>query len=510
MNTNFDVEVPSRWEDSFDAVGVRPELAAVLVLGAAIRLYRLGSESLWLDEAFSVVVASRNSFGYLLFELPTSDPHPPLYNVFLKAWMAAFGTSEVSVRFPSALFGVGSIVAGYYLADELFDRRTALVASVLLAVSPFQVWYAQEARAYTMLVFFTLVSTYALVRLANAATFDWRPAALYVVATVLLVYTHVFAGFVVLAQNAYVLGRLVLPGETLRMPLRRWVPVQAAAGLLSLPWVLELYHRAVALDAGAGSPISWIPEPTPEFFWNAYLLFTGGKGLMGGLDALTLFPALLTGVVLVGGLARYRGDGGGTLEARVPDAPQVGLLVALVAVPVVVPYWLSLEVTPILVLRYTIPAAAAFSLLVARGVTGFDRRYVSYLLLAALVVALVFPLPGYYATDQKEQWREAGNWVESGVGSNDVVVVSPNWLWRPFEYYYDGEAPVERVWSGASGEKFRQVAAGHDDVYLVVSHASQQREDEIVSSIEQGASVGVEATVHFRGVTVYAIQYGEQ
>jgi mannosyltransferase len=210
-----------------------PELLVTVALAAMLRLYRLADESLWLDEAYSVGIVRRHSYRWLLFEHPTFDPHPPLHYVLLKPWIAFFGASEMAVRLQAVLFGVGTVVVTYWLGRDLFGRQAGAIGALLVAVAPVHLWQSQTVRMYTLLAFMTGLSYLALVRLTREVT--RRRAAVYILATALLGYTHVFGLFVILAQSVYLLTRPLLPGQELAMDLRRWVPLQGLVAVLLSP-----------------------------------------------------------------------------------------------------------------------------------------------------------------------------------------------------------------------------------------------------------------------------------
>lgn len=110
-------------------------LLAILAIAAFLRLHALGSESLWLDEAFSVVWC-KTSLVAMVRSTITSETHPPLYYILLHFWMLAFGQSEAAVRSLSACFGILSVLLLYHVGRELFDRKVGLLASFFLAVLP--------------------------------------------------------------------------------------------------------------------------------------------------------------------------------------------------------------------------------------------------------------------------------------------------------------------------------------------------------------------------------------
>ncbi len=120
-----------------------------LLLAAGLRFYRLAGQSLWSDEGNSVALAQ---LGLGEIAARTAwDIHPPFYYWLLNAWMRVFGQDEVAVRSLSAVIGVLLVAVVYRLGSRLFNVHVGLLAAIFAAVSPFQVYYAQEARMYALL-----------------------------------------------------------------------------------------------------------------------------------------------------------------------------------------------------------------------------------------------------------------------------------------------------------------------------------------------------------------------
>ena len=122
----------------------------ILLLAASVRLIGISDESIWLDEGVSIS-ASRMSVPDIV-NWTASDIHPPFYYLALKAWMV-FGQSEFVLRGFSAVFGVLTVFAVYYVCLDLFGKRVSLVASLLLAVNPVSVYYSQEVRMFSLMAF---------------------------------------------------------------------------------------------------------------------------------------------------------------------------------------------------------------------------------------------------------------------------------------------------------------------------------------------------------------------
>src|ERR1044071_10196409 len=134
--------MPAHAQSANDIKTARLLLVALLViiaLGAALRVYKLDGESLWLDEAYSIKFSQEAPAG--IIEATAKDVHPPLYYFALHYWMMAFGDSDTAVRLLSALFGILAIFVIYRLASRMFDRATGLLAAGLVALSRFPPWF---------------------------------------------------------------------------------------------------------------------------------------------------------------------------------------------------------------------------------------------------------------------------------------------------------------------------------------------------------------------------------
>ncbi len=171
-------------------------LAVGLLLLAAAVLARLPyfNESLWYDEVwYTLSRLNKDSLRRVLLH----DVHPPLYPVLMKGWIELFGDSEISIRLPSLLFGLASLGVLFALTRAWFDRRTALLATVLMAFSPVHIWHSQEAKNNMLLLLLTLLTVYGLERAwTHNGRKDWL---LFVVSAILGLWTNHFSLWVVLA-----------------------------------------------------------------------------------------------------------------------------------------------------------------------------------------------------------------------------------------------------------------------------------------------------------------------
>ncbi|MFC2023772.1 glycosyltransferase family 39 protein, partial [Chloroflexota bacterium] len=135
-------------------------LLLILLLALGLRFYGLDAHSLWNDEGTSVAIARLDPIS--IARNAALDIHPPLYYWLLSGWVRMLGTSEAAVRSFSALLGVLLVAVTFALGHRLAGRGVALLAALLSAIHPFQIYYSQEARMYILLALLTAMSALAL------------------------------------------------------------------------------------------------------------------------------------------------------------------------------------------------------------------------------------------------------------------------------------------------------------------------------------------------------------
>jgi len=173
-----------------------PALGAILAAALALRLYGLNS-GFWHDEILTLVNYARLPFGAIVTTYGDQNQHI-LYSILAHGSIEAFGESNWALRLPAALFGVAGIWALYALGALVADRREALFAAAFLAASYHHIWFSQNARGYTGLLFWALLSSWLLLRGIRASTSSIWVA--FAAATALGVYTHLTMLFVVAGQ----------------------------------------------------------------------------------------------------------------------------------------------------------------------------------------------------------------------------------------------------------------------------------------------------------------------
>jgi len=133
-----------------------------------LRCFRLGHQSLWIDEQFTLTAAGIP--GPIAWHALLDNVHGPLYTLVVALVAAIGGTSEWVLRLPSALAGIAMVPAMAWLAARWSGRETARPAAWLAAGSPFLVWYSQECRGYAFVMLAAVLATATLLELHQRCT----------------------------------------------------------------------------------------------------------------------------------------------------------------------------------------------------------------------------------------------------------------------------------------------------------------------------------------------------
>jgi len=241
----------SSW--SFSRKGTVFVLVAIILIGAFLRLHDLGKENLWTDEAFSLHHAQEEDLTSLFEQVAKTEAAPLGYYVLLHYWVKAFGNSEFSVRLPSAIFGVLSILMIFLLTRLFFDRKVALLSSFFLATSMLQVLYSQEARLYSMFTFLTLLSAYFFFKWYLCRNIWGKKIyqAGYFLSILAAVYTNYLA-VILIALYSFVLLFNWKGSNTL---FKKWVLMHIIVLVLSLPLLSWLLTQYTLLNTGLSNTL---------------------------------------------------------------------------------------------------------------------------------------------------------------------------------------------------------------------------------------------------------------
>ncbi len=415
---------------------------ALGLVSLAINLAGIGTRSLLFDEASSVRYA-RSTLSALWDVITGGDPNMSLYYLLLHAWVGLFGESEAAVRSLSAGAAACAVPALYGLGRRLFSERAGVTAALLLALNPFFVQYAQNARSYALLVALVTLSSYLFVGALRHPSVSLRWG--YAATTALAIYAHYVAAYAIVVHVGALLA-------TRRRALfaREWWTVAVVMTGLSAPALV------FAARGDAHAIVSWIEDwsgrPSVSDVLPLVLEFTGESRL--------LLLALLMGGTWASLRAAMRGAGW-------PHAFVAAWLFAPLAL-----CWLVSQIQPTFLAYYLIFCVPALVLFGAASIDEVPRP--SWALAWALLLMTLSgtQLVAQQRSNRAEGWREMTAYVVDHASAADGVLFFPDGARKPFAYYQrrlGASIPAER--DGLPDQPFR--------VWLVIrdSDASLRRRE---------------------------------
>jgi mannosyltransferase len=423
-------------------------LAVVLALAALLRLPGVNTE-LWYDEIATLVISVRQPLAAILTEFPGVNQHP-LFSVLSHASVMLFGEAPWSVRLPAVVFGVAAVWTVWAAGRQVLGRVEALTAAVLVATSSHHVWFSQNARGYTMLATFTLLSTVALLRLLERA--ERRDAVLYVACAVAGVYTHLTMAFVLVAHVLTIAGAWLAGVPAVR---------RASAARLIGIWALTIALIAVTYAPYMPDLLATFAEKAPP---QAAKVATAGRaasdllrGVTDGFGVLGLLVAVAGAIT--GGLWMLRTQPLVTLLLVTPALTTVGLT-ALMGQPI----------RP----RFLFNLSGAAALFVAAGLVLIARGAARRLPLpspaafAACLLALLFALaPGAAsalarnAAVPKQDFTQPLALLDRAAAAG-TPIVGAGAICLPLTRFFERPWPCEETYDG-----WRAAVAPHRRVLVV-------------------------------------------
>ncbi len=407
-------------------------LAVLTILAAALRLSTLGLQSLWYDEAFTVVRDLHPSLFATLRSYAHTENTPPLWYIIEWADYRVLGTGAVALRLPSALYGIATVPVAWAIGLELSGRRAGILCAGIVAVNPLFWWYSQEARAYEL---FVLTAALAMLFFLRALREPGaRQMALFALAGALALLSQYFAVFL-LAPMVLV---LLVEHRARRAALAAAVAL-VGVGLALLPLVLE--------QGGHGTqwigrwPLRERLEAIPQYYLTGY----SGASLGHGIELLVALP-IIAGVAFgvwrmyePPAAARRRGEQALAAQANLPRERH-GLLLALLiaAAGILIPLALALAgedyLAPRNLIGAMIPVSAAIAVTVASPSTARAGVLIgAAVLAAALAITIDVDLSPRL---QRGDWRAVAHAL--GRSRPERVLTTVELGETPLEYYLPG------------------------------------------------------------------------
>ncbi|MDI6807933.1 MAG: glycosyltransferase family 39 protein [Candidatus Eisenbacteria bacterium] len=450
-------------------------IAAALLLALLLRLYRISSQSIWVDEMLTLH-ASGITFPLHLIDI-FDNVHGALHSVVLFLWTRIAGTSEFALRLPSAVFSVLSIFAIYRLLLKLVGRETALVALTILVISPFHIWYGQEVRNYSMLIFFSTLSVdsfLSLLQEPGKGTF-----AKYVLFTFAAFLSNMSTTFLLIVENILF---FLLPRK---LSFRNLVFANVFIALLLIPWIWGMigrveFHRLVRTAPYLESEMlrgetTFTPLAIPYTFYNFSIGYTLGPSLRElhesvGFSAFRHYLPVLLAAALGFSVASVAG----IVSLRKRRRLLLALLLWILVPAVFVSFFAIKNFKPFNP-RYVMVAFPAYLALVAEGVRRIKPLFIRPILAVLIAATMGLSLWNYYQVPRhgKEDFRSAANKLKADFHPDDIVFAEGTF--EPLIYYCGSGFPLSPIYPEVMSDQKRLMGlieertAGKKRIWLVTS-----------------------------------------
>ena len=393
-------------------------IALILTAGLILRFFKL-DQSLWLDEAIGALAVRDLSYREIFTSFLVVDNHPPLYYLLLKFWTTVFGYSEISLRMPSVIFGLGTIYMTYLLGKKLFNsEKGSLVSTILLSTSQFHVYYSQEARMYSMVAFFAVLAVYSFLHLFEDRS-NFKYWLLFSSSITVMVFTDYMPVFLLPAFFIYAIFqkhkknwwyKFMLSFVPIILAGIIWFPIfqkQSAGGL----WLMQTLPEWKNLAGGANLKqllLVWMKFTLGRISFTDKTLYY----------LITVIASIPNAILFANAMKSYKKN---------------KLLLLWLLIPILLSFLISVFFPAFIYFRllFVLPA---FYLIAAISVGNMKSGWI----LAGILIAINLVSCLIYYTDEfqkREMWREAVTYVENRIADNEIVIFSYPEPFAPYRWY---------------------------------------------------------------------------
>lgn len=420
------------------------KLIFILILTLILRLISL-NQSLWLDEGIQWWAVTTFPLKHLIAEYIKGDFNPPLIHIILYFWVKLFGDSEISLRLPSVLFGLGTVYFTYKIAKLLKTKAT--IAGLLAATSPLLIYYSQEARMYSLAAFTATATLYFLTKKSKIYSLLFA---------ILMLYSHYLTWLLI-----PILSPLVL--------------------LFLIPWLPTLWSQ-LNQGLGAAANPAWAQLSNLSI---KNVLLVPIKFLIGRLPIeANIFYVFILFIPLC-------------LSAYLIFKAKNKLLYAWFFTPLILGALISLKIPVFSYFRFLF-VLSAFYLLLTLGISQLPKKLHFYTFTLFIFINLFSS--GLYLLNSnfhREDWRSAVNYIQATDPTSQVLIISA--IHSPFEYYDRGRS------SHIHETDLNRLINQPSVWYIPYAQPIFDPQDKIRRTLDQ---LGFAETSprHFRGVTVIYYQ----
>ena len=455
-----------------------PIILVISLLACILRLYNLDGQSVWFEELETLNQASwgGNVWEFLRLYYQNPDVLPPAHLLLTRLMLWMFGEADFWLKIPAVIFGVGSVVLVMLLGQRLLNRRVALITGLMMCFSGANIYYSQEVRYNTMLVFFCRLFFYQLYHLLKGESKKWPQYVGLILSGVVLVHIHYIA---FAYMGLVLLGFSLLFCQNYRQRLGL-LGILLLLALVYLPWlqIASSQFANFTIDRSYNMhPNLWAYFYKMLAFTFSYETYWNLKTTVMRSSTVQLLTFIVIHLIVLGGLIfrfknfRYR--------------PEWVMALVIVIVPVVAIYAVDMvrenKIFYEKILLFTLPFSY---LLLAWFMDSFYQKSFWVKGFSALVLGLLIFQTlincNYYGQKFKTDFRGLTAKIQAGSEFHEVIPLCGQKHW--YDYYrrafkvrnsYNWSMLEEDDFSKREGlvKKLRQTRQGKT-VWVINAHCS--------------------------------------
>ena len=403
--------------------------------------------------------AKKSSVTDITNEVVAMEVFPPGYPIMMHYWISIWGDSEFSVRLPSLIFGVASIVMLFLIGANLFEIYTGLLAAFFMSTGMLQILFSQEARLYSLFGFLTLFSTYALIKyvkkdkLRDKHRQVW--SATYIVVTVAAFYVNYLTIFLVIFQMLTLLYLNVHHAKRMILPL-------CIVFVLCIPLINIMTRQFTVHHAR----------------WTG-LLITYGIPQSISKIGLLLFALPMVSITLLGALVIIKKKELKHLKIDKREKMLIGIVFLVSAVIYII--FLDVITRSFVLVRHSYFFVPTIYIAMAKYIEScFKNKRVQAIFIMLIIIFNIMAVSYYYQKTSKPDWRSATSFISVIDEDPSVIFLRSGSNSEIFKYYFK-ENFKEIVISMESVEKNERKAvldalSNEKDFWLVISKDKDARE----------------------------------
>lgn len=401
-------------------------LCLIVVAAIGLRLIAI-NQSLWLDEAISVQTALNYSPIEIINQFAPKDFNPPLHYLILHFWLKIFPSIEFFIRLPSIIFALLTLIFVYKISLVTFKEiKTSILAMAILATSPLHIYYSQEARMYSLATLLATISFYWLLKLLKEP--KWHNIFLYVITSILMVYTHYLTWLVVISQGLYIL-----------FVKRRLITIYIWIILSYILW-LPIFLQQLAI----GQRTTEVNDIWSEISGRFTLKATGlipVKFIIGrtSFDNKFIYGAVVLGMILLFVILVFK-----AWQVKISKVENIIWLWLIL--PIIFGILISIKLPVLSYFRFIFCLPALY-LLIARGITSLKKLSIFFIIFV-IGINVFFSLRYLFIPQfHRENWQQAVRDLKTFNTTHRSVLIYGN-VRAPLDYYFsrfEVSSPVVRV-----------------------------------------------------------------